>query len=167
MIGYKSTDGKWYEIEYVANKDGNINIIFDRYIIINTEGFWNCYDIEKEKPLHYATDFNNRVMPGISMHKWGDKYPKCGFGGKFKAWLKKKDRKRAEVERCVQELHLLAQSARTVTMILQRIRRLTLIVWRSRSTVLSAEDTQSTRRQSNPATEGRPIQWENQIRQKY
>lgn len=29
-----------------------------------------------------------------SMHKWGDKYPKCGFGGKlFKAWLKKKDRK--------------------------------------------------------------------------
>ena len=72
MISYKSTDGKWYEIEYVANKDGNINIIFDRYIIINTEGFWNCYDIEKEKPLHYATDFNNRVMPGISMHKWGD-----------------------------------------------------------------------------------------------
>lgn len=70
-IGYKSTDGKWYEIS-VKNGDGDINIIFDRYIIVNTEGFWNCYDIERGRQLHYATDFNNRVFAGVSMKKYGD-----------------------------------------------------------------------------------------------
>lgn len=70
-IGYKSTDGKWYEIS-VEEGDGNINIIFDRYIIVNTEGFWNCYDIERSRPIHYATDFNNRVFAGVSMKEYGD-----------------------------------------------------------------------------------------------
>lgn len=78
-IGYKSTDGKWYEIS-VKNGDGDINIIFDRYIVVNTEGFWNCYDIERNRPIHYATDFNNRVLAGISMLKWGDTgFVKIGY----------------------------------------------------------------------------------------
>lgn len=70
-IGYKSTDGKWYEIK-LQNGDGDINIIFDRYVIVNTEGFWNCYDIERDRQLHYATDFNNRALAGVSMREWGD-----------------------------------------------------------------------------------------------
>lgn len=70
-IGYKSTDGKWYEIS-VEEGDGDINIIFDRYIIVNTEGFWNCYDIERSRPIHYATDFNNRVFAGVSQKEYGD-----------------------------------------------------------------------------------------------
>lgn len=70
LIGYHSTDGNWYEIKYHEG-DGDIKLIFDRYIIINTNGFWNCYDIEKKKPIHYASDFNNRVMPGVSYAKYG------------------------------------------------------------------------------------------------
>lgn len=70
VIGYHSSDGKWYEIK--CNKgDGDINIIFDRYIIINTNGFWNCYDIERKRQLHYASDFNNRVFAGASYENYG------------------------------------------------------------------------------------------------
>lgn len=71
LIGYLSTDGNWYETK-INEGDGDINIVFDRYIIINTNGYWNCYDIERHKQLHYATDFNNRVIPGVSMKKHGD-----------------------------------------------------------------------------------------------
>lgn len=68
-IAYKSTDGNWYEIG-INDGDGNINIIFDRYIIVNTDGFWNCYDIERGRQLHYATDFNNRVYAGVSQRDY-------------------------------------------------------------------------------------------------
>lgn len=70
LIGYHSTDGEWYEIT-MHKGDGDISIIFDRYVIVNTNGFWNCYDIERKKPIHYASDFNNRVMPGLSYDKYG------------------------------------------------------------------------------------------------
>lgn len=69
-IGYHSSDGKWYEL--TCNQgDGDINIIFDRYIIINTNGFWNCYDIERKRQLHYASDFNNRIFGGASYKNYG------------------------------------------------------------------------------------------------
>lgn len=66
---YKNTDGKWYDIVLVKEQNEKINIIFDRYIIVHTNGFWNCYDIERGQPLHYATDFNNRAMAGVSMKR--------------------------------------------------------------------------------------------------
>jgi hypothetical protein len=53
------------------------------------------------------------------------------------------------MNKCVQELHLLAQSAKTVTMILLKIRRHILTEWKSRSTALSARSTHLIRRQSN------------------
>lgn len=71
-LGWHSTDGKWYEItEHVNETNAEISIIFDRYIIVPTNGFWNCYDIERGTPLHYATDFNNRCLPGVSQQKYG------------------------------------------------------------------------------------------------
>jgi len=54
-----------------------------------------------------------------------------------------------KVRLCVQELHWHAQSARTATMIQQRIRRLIQIVWRQRSIADSAEHIHFTRRQNN------------------
>lgn len=82
-IGWHSTDGKWYEITLHKStdpdyeEDTNINIIFDRYIICPTNGFWNCYDIERGLPLHYATDFNNRVIAGVNSSKFNN-YVKLG-----------------------------------------------------------------------------------------
>ena len=71
-LGWHSTDGRWYEITEHANAtNANISIIFDRYIIVPTNGFWNCYDIERSSPLHYATDFNNRVLAGVSQQRYG------------------------------------------------------------------------------------------------
>ena len=71
-IGYHSTDGKWYEIELHEGTNENISIIFDRYIVVPTNGFWNCYDIERGLPLHYATDFNIRVMAGVNSNKYSN-----------------------------------------------------------------------------------------------
>lgn len=71
VFGYHSTDGRWYEIERKEG-DGDIDIIFDRYIIVNTDGYWNCYDIDRKRPMHYASDFNNRVLPGVSYKDFGD-----------------------------------------------------------------------------------------------
>ena len=51
--------------------------------------------------------------------------------------------------KCVQELHLLAQNARIVTMILRRIRRLILTEWKQTSTADSARDIHYIRKQSN------------------
>jgi hypothetical protein len=53
------------------------------------------------------------------------------------------------MNKCVQESHLPALSAKTVTMIQLRIRRHILTEWRSRSTVLSARSTQLIKKQSN------------------
>jgi hypothetical protein len=72
-LGWHSTDGKWYEItEHVNETNAEISIIFDRYVIVPTNGFWNCYDIERGTPLHYATDFNNRCLAGINTNKYGN-----------------------------------------------------------------------------------------------
>jgi hypothetical protein len=70
MIGWHSTDGKWYEVTLKSGVNSNISIIFDRYVVIPTNGFWNCYDIDKSMPLHYASDFNNRVLAGVSQTKY-------------------------------------------------------------------------------------------------
>ena len=72
-LGWKSTDGKWYEITNHENEhNANISIIFDRYIIVPTNGFWNAYDINRSQPLHYATDFNNRAMAGVNNLKYSN-----------------------------------------------------------------------------------------------
>ena len=55
----------------------------------------------------------------------------------------------AEVEKCVQELHLLAQSAKTVTTIQRRIRRHIQTEWKQRNIVDSARHTHYTKKQNN------------------
>ena len=51
--------------------------------------------------------------------------------------------------KCVQELHLLAQNARTVTTIQRKIRSFIQIEWRQISTADSARDILYIRKQSN------------------
>lgn len=62
ILGYKSTDGNYYEIT-VEEGDATISLLFDRYIVINTDGYWNCYDIRRSRPLHYVTrSYNPAIM---------------------------------------------------------------------------------------------------------
>lgn len=47
-------------------------IIDDRYIIVNTTSYFNCYDSVLERLTHYASDYNGRVLPGTSTYTESD-----------------------------------------------------------------------------------------------
>ena len=67
----------WTDSDYAYYRDGYTNkwillqkatgnemkILYDRYIVINTTSFWNCWDIQLNEKEHYASDWNNRIFP--------------------------------------------------------------------------------------------------------
>lgn len=60
---YKDKSDKYWQIEVV---DGNelSALLDDRYLLVNTTSYWNMYDSVLLKKLHFATDYNDRVMFG-------------------------------------------------------------------------------------------------------
>lgn len=62
-LGYKSSkDEQWYSLSVVStDTDQPVFVVYkDRYIIIQTDKFYNTYDIVARKWLHFADDWNNR-----------------------------------------------------------------------------------------------------------
>lgn len=55
----------WEMIEVTETPDWRVNIIEDRYIVLNTTSYLNCYDNKLNKMVHYASDWNNRVLHGF------------------------------------------------------------------------------------------------------
>ena len=55
---------KFYTSALEAEESKPYTIIMDRYIVVNTYSYWNCYDMKTGKRIHYATDWNNRWMNG-------------------------------------------------------------------------------------------------------
>lgn len=54
----------------VSIASGNeMKLLENKYLVINTTSYWNCYDIEKEKLYHYATDYTNRCLAGSTAKK--------------------------------------------------------------------------------------------------
>lgn len=64
---YKASDGKYYKISI---EEGNEMYVFfkDRYIVVNTTSYWNCYDTVLGKKYHYATDYNARSLAGSTSY---------------------------------------------------------------------------------------------------
>ena len=58
-------NGKWwlYQNNYYSDE---YSIFNNRYIIINTSDYYNTYDIQEKKPVHWASDWNNRIMRGTN-----------------------------------------------------------------------------------------------------
>lgn len=89
-IFYKNNDGILTHISVVDSESANwnIRIIENRFILFNTTDYLNCYDIEKNKMRHYATDFNGRAYSGWSASvfayftgsakSYGDKFEELG-----------------------------------------------------------------------------------------
>ena len=63
MVVYRDKDNKYWEIS-IENGNDIVSILDNRYIIVNTTSYWNCYDSELNIKLHYATDYNDRVVWG-------------------------------------------------------------------------------------------------------
>ena len=62
---YRDQANRYWKLSVV---DGNklFAIIEDRYIIVNTTSYWNCYDSKFNKLTHIFSDYNGRVMEGTS-----------------------------------------------------------------------------------------------------
>lgn len=62
---YRDKNNQWFKLEVV---DGNeITALLDnRYILVNTTSYINMYDSVTGNKLHYASDYNDRLMFGIS-----------------------------------------------------------------------------------------------------
>ena len=68
---YRDRYNKLFKVSIV---DGNQlkAIIDDRYVIVNTTSYFNCYDSVLERLTHYASDYNGRVLPGTSTYTESD-----------------------------------------------------------------------------------------------
>lgn len=62
-VVYRDKDNKYWEVSIVDDAD-LISILDNRYIVVNTTSYWNCWDSELNIKLHYATDYNDRVVWG-------------------------------------------------------------------------------------------------------
>lgn len=65
MVIYRDQDNKYWEIS-LDDKAEISSILDNRYIVVNTTSYWNCYDSELNIKLHYATDYNDRVVWGTT-----------------------------------------------------------------------------------------------------
>lgn len=54
-----------YSDELIPNNGKpEYKVINDRFIVINTTSYYNCYDLKNRQKLHYASDYNNRFLMG-------------------------------------------------------------------------------------------------------
>lgn len=61
---YEKADRSFVKISIVSNN--TMKLVENKYLVINTTSYWNCYDIEKNKLYHYATDYTNRCIAGTT-----------------------------------------------------------------------------------------------------
>lgn len=63
---YKNVADEWQIIKLVSDPTKfDLKVINDRYIVINTNEYYNCYDTEERRPNHFAPDYNNRTILSV------------------------------------------------------------------------------------------------------
>ena len=61
---YKDSNiNRWILVRKV-NEAPEIKLVENRYVVMNTSSFWNCYDTELGERAKYAYDWNNRLVVG-------------------------------------------------------------------------------------------------------
>lgn len=66
-VYYLNNAGSVVHISKVSTSvNGNsYDVIRDRFIVINTTSYYNCYDLKTKQKTHWASDWNNRAFEGI------------------------------------------------------------------------------------------------------
>lgn len=72
FIIYRDKSNAWWKISVIEGTKISA-LLDDRYILVNTTSYLNMYDSQAGKILHYATDYNNRLI-------FGSKKPKAWSG---------------------------------------------------------------------------------------
>lgn len=66
MLYYKDNSENLWKIEFTQTPEWEYKVLEDRYIVLNTTNYFNCYDTKSGLKRHYASDYNNRVMFGFA-----------------------------------------------------------------------------------------------------
>ena len=62
---YKDNSNTIWKIEMVnSNADWEYKVVEDRYVVLNTTNYFNCYDTKTGLKRHWASDYNNRIIYG-------------------------------------------------------------------------------------------------------
>lgn len=75
QVIYRDAYNNWWRISIEEGVELSA-LLDDRYIIVNTTSFWNCYDSGYSRKFHYATDYNARGLFGtnVATYMSGDQY---------------------------------------------------------------------------------------------
>lgn len=63
---YRDKSNIWWKIEVVEETPEITALLDDRYILVNTTSYINMFDSKSNRKLHYATDYNNRLVYGTT-----------------------------------------------------------------------------------------------------
>lgn len=64
---YKNVADEWQIIKLVSDATKfDLKVVNNRYIVINTNEYYNCYDTEERRPNHFAPDYNNRTILSVN-----------------------------------------------------------------------------------------------------
>ena len=62
-VYYKNNSGAWESVTLTKDvSKASLSIANDRYLIINTDRYYNCFDIVDHTLHHFASDWNDRVI---------------------------------------------------------------------------------------------------------
>ena len=66
-IYYKDNNNRIWKMETVSSgEEWSYRFIENRYIVLNTVNYFNCYDTKTGLKRHWASDYNNRLLYGYS-----------------------------------------------------------------------------------------------------
>lgn len=70
---YRDNTNKIWKIELVnTGAEWDYRLIENRYIILNTVNYFNCYDTKTDKKRHWASDYNNRTIMGFAFTSYSN-----------------------------------------------------------------------------------------------
>lgn len=62
-VYYKDNSGAWVSVTLSSDTSkSSLSLANDRYLIINTDRYYNCFDIVDHTVHHFASDWNDRVI---------------------------------------------------------------------------------------------------------
>lgn len=67
---YKNSAGNVIRINHIPVNDIDVwkyKVILNRFLLLNTGDFFNCYDTLKKERIHFASDYNDRILFGTEV----------------------------------------------------------------------------------------------------
>lgn len=68
---YKDNNNHLWKVEIVTTgNEWDYRIVENRYVVLNTTNYFNCYDTKTGLKRHWASDYNNRIMYGYEFTEY-------------------------------------------------------------------------------------------------